>query len=138
LVVAAQKTPRWVEEWQAACGTGSPRTDADGQCEFRFITGRMGESLSVGGPALGPEAHAQEEAEGSGGARAIPLVRYSGMTPRGCRDRLGRADRYGGGVLPATSGGGELDPRSITMRGCPSVGALEWELRAFPVGDASV
>jgi len=36
LVVAAQKTPRWVEEWQAARWTGSPRTDADGQCEFRY------------------------------------------------------------------------------------------------------
>jgi len=36
LVVAAQKTPRWVEELQGARGTGSPRTDADGQCEFRY------------------------------------------------------------------------------------------------------
>jgi len=36
LVVAAQKTPRLVEELQDARGTGSPRTDADGQCEFRY------------------------------------------------------------------------------------------------------
>jgi hypothetical protein len=36
LVVAAQKTPRWVEELQGARWTGSPRTDADGQCEFRY------------------------------------------------------------------------------------------------------
>jgi len=35
-VVAAQKTPRLVEELQAARWTGSPRTDADGQCEFRY------------------------------------------------------------------------------------------------------
>ena len=35
-VVAAQKTPRLVEELKAARWTGSPRTDADGQCEFRY------------------------------------------------------------------------------------------------------
>lgn len=35
-VVAAQKTPRLVEELKAAHWTGSPRTDADGQCEFRY------------------------------------------------------------------------------------------------------
>ena len=35
-VLSAQKTPRLVEELQAAQGTGSPRTDADGQCEFRY------------------------------------------------------------------------------------------------------
>ena len=35
-VVAAQKTPRLVEELKAARWSGSPRTDADGQCEFRY------------------------------------------------------------------------------------------------------
>ena len=35
-VVSAQKTPRLVEELKAARWTGSPRTDADGQCEFRY------------------------------------------------------------------------------------------------------
>jgi hypothetical protein len=35
-VLSAQKTPRLVEELQAARWTGSPRTDADGQCEFRY------------------------------------------------------------------------------------------------------
>jgi len=35
-VLSAQKTPRLVEELKAACWTGSPRTDADGQCEFRY------------------------------------------------------------------------------------------------------
>jgi hypothetical protein len=35
-VLAAQKTPRLVEELKAACWTDSPRTDADGQCEFNY------------------------------------------------------------------------------------------------------
>jgi hypothetical protein len=35
-VLAAQKTARLVEELKAARWTGSPRTDADGQCEFRY------------------------------------------------------------------------------------------------------
>jgi hypothetical protein len=35
-VIAAQKTSRLVEELKAAQWTGSPRTDADGQCEFRY------------------------------------------------------------------------------------------------------
>jgi hypothetical protein len=35
-VLSAQKTPRLVEQLQAARWTGSPRTDADGQCEFRY------------------------------------------------------------------------------------------------------
>ena len=35
-VISAQKTPRLVAELKAARWTGSPRTDADGQCEFRY------------------------------------------------------------------------------------------------------
>jgi Transposase DDE domain group 1 len=35
-VVAAHKTARLVEELKAARWTGSPRTDAEGQCEFRY------------------------------------------------------------------------------------------------------
>ena len=35
-VLAAQKSPRLVEELKAARWTGSPRTDADGQCEFWY------------------------------------------------------------------------------------------------------
>ena len=35
-VLSAQKTARLVEELKAARWTGSPRTDADGQCEFRY------------------------------------------------------------------------------------------------------
>src|SRR5258707_1232071 len=35
-VLSAQKTSRLVEELRAARWTGSPRTDADGQCEFRY------------------------------------------------------------------------------------------------------
>jgi len=35
-VISAQKTARLMEELKAAHWTGSPRTDADGQCEFRY------------------------------------------------------------------------------------------------------
>ena len=35
-VLSAQKTSRLVAELKAARWTGSPRTDADGQCEFRY------------------------------------------------------------------------------------------------------
>jgi hypothetical protein len=35
-ILSAQKTPRLVDELKAARWTGSPRTDADGQCEFRY------------------------------------------------------------------------------------------------------
>src|ERR1700721_400664 len=35
-VLSAQKTPRLVEQLQTTRWTGSPHTDADGQCEFRY------------------------------------------------------------------------------------------------------
>lgn len=35
-VISAQKSPRLVEALKSARWTGSPRTDADGQCEFRY------------------------------------------------------------------------------------------------------
>jgi len=34
--IAAQKSPRLVEALQVARWSRSPRTDADGQCEFRY------------------------------------------------------------------------------------------------------
>jgi hypothetical protein len=35
-IVSARKTPRLINELKAAQWTGSPQTDADGQCEFRY------------------------------------------------------------------------------------------------------
>jgi DDE family transposase len=35
-IISARKTSRLVDELKAARWTGSPRTDADGQCEFRY------------------------------------------------------------------------------------------------------
>jgi len=35
-ILSARKTSRLVAELKAATGTGSPRTDADGQCQFRY------------------------------------------------------------------------------------------------------
>ena len=35
-IISARQTPRWVEELKAAARKPSPRTDADGECEFRY------------------------------------------------------------------------------------------------------
>lgn len=35
-IISARKTSRLVEELKAAVWQGSPRTDADEQCEFRY------------------------------------------------------------------------------------------------------
>lgn len=35
-IVSARKTSRLIDELKAATWTGSPKTDADGQCEFRY------------------------------------------------------------------------------------------------------
>lgn len=35
-IISARKTPRLVDELKAATWTGSPKTDADGQCEFPY------------------------------------------------------------------------------------------------------
>jgi hypothetical protein len=35
-IISARKTSRLMDELKAACWTGSPKTDADGQCEFRY------------------------------------------------------------------------------------------------------
>ena len=43
-VISAQKTSRLVEELKAARWTGSPRTDADGQCEFFYLPDGWGKA----------------------------------------------------------------------------------------------
>jgi hypothetical protein len=43
-VISARKTPRLVEELKAADWKRSPRTDADGQCEFRYQPEGWGEA----------------------------------------------------------------------------------------------
>ena len=35
-IISARKTSRLIDELKAAEWTGSPKTDADGQCEFRY------------------------------------------------------------------------------------------------------
>lgn len=44
-IISARKTPRLVGELQTARWTGSPRTDADGQCEFRYQPEGWGHAL---------------------------------------------------------------------------------------------
>ena len=72
-VLSAQKTTRLVEELKAARWTKSPRTDADGQCEFRYQPRRLGQSLPVRGVAL------LEKGQAGGAARAVSVVRYAGI-----------------------------------------------------------
>jgi hypothetical protein len=43
-IISAQKTSRLVDELKAAVWTRSPRTDADGQCEFRYQPEGWGEA----------------------------------------------------------------------------------------------
>ena len=43
-IISAQKTSRLVDELKAAVWTRSPRTDADGQCEFRYQPAGWGEA----------------------------------------------------------------------------------------------
>ena len=58
-VLSAQKTPRLVEELKAARWTGSPRTDADGQCEFRYQPEGWGQRLPVRGVAIPEEGQTE-------------------------------------------------------------------------------
>jgi Transposase DDE domain group 1 len=110
LVLAAQKTPRLVEELKAACWTDSPRTDADGQCEFSYQPEGWGKAYRF----VALRYREETEAEGEQGerTRTIPVVRHAGILLSGFGHGPGCAHRRGGGVLSATGGSGELDQRS--------------------------
>jgi hypothetical protein len=135
-VVSAQKTPRLIEELQAARWTGSPRTDADGQCELRYQPEGWGKAYRF----VALRYQKMPKPKKGGGAGAIPVVRHTPIQLSGVRHRPHGADRRGGGVLPATGGGGESDQRSQQRRGLggAAIGAVGDELRAFPVGDAGL
>jgi hypothetical protein len=51
-ILVARKTARLVEHLKAAAWTPSPRTDADGQCEFWYQPEGWGQGLPVPGAAL--------------------------------------------------------------------------------------
>jgi Transposase DDE domain group 1 len=51
-IIVARKTARLVEQLKAAEWQRSPQTDADGQCEFRYQAGWVGESIPIAGAAL--------------------------------------------------------------------------------------
>src|SRR6266567_4284923 len=97
----------------------------------------MGKGLPVCGVAVPKEAQAQPDA---GAIRAIPVVRHTGIHVSRIRYRPRRGRRRGGGILSATGGSGEPDQRSQQRCGpsSASVGAVEHELRAFPVGYAGL
>src|SRR5438552_29661 len=135
-VLSAQKTSRLVEELQAARWTGSPRTDADGQCEFRY------------------------QPEGWGRAYRFVALRYV-KKPK--PNKLNEPEQYQlfdtpqysyrvfvtnldapidvvVGFYRQRAGGGESDQRSQQRCGLggASIGAMGHELCALPVGDAGL
>src|SRR2546427_703875 len=135
-VLSAQKTPRLVEELQAARWTGSPRTDADGQCEFRY------------------------QPEGWGRAYRFVALRYV-KKPK--PNKLNEPEQYQLFDTPQYSyrvfvtnldapidvvvgsyrqraGGGESDQRSQQRCGLggASIAAMGHELCALPVGDVGL
>ena len=69
-IVVARKTARLVDELKAADWKRSPRTDADGQCEFLYQPDGWGKALPVPGSALRKEARGR----GGGRTRAVPVV----------------------------------------------------------------
>jgi len=102
-VISAQKTPRLVEELEAARWTGSPRTDADGQCEFRYQPEGWGRGHRF--VALRYLKKAKPAAQ----HEQYQLFRYAGIHLSRIRNRHGRPHRCGRGILPATGWGGESD-----------------------------
>jgi hypothetical protein len=74
LEISAQKNPRLVEELQAARWTGSPCTDADGQCELRYQPEGWGNAYRF--VALRYQKKAKPK---RGGAAAIPVVRHAAI-----------------------------------------------------------
>jgi hypothetical protein len=99
-------------------GGGVARRTLDGLAPHRCRRASFGIHRTEGGKPIGwwPCARSRSPRPRRSGREWRSPSHTSGSilrnTPIGCRDRLGRADRYGGGVLPATSGGRELDPRS--------------------------
>ena len=104
-VLSAQKSPRLVEELKAARWTGSPRTDADGQCEFRYQPEGWGKACRFVGLRYQkkPKPKKRKEAE-QYQLFDTPEYYY--------RVFVTDLDRRGGGVLPPTGGSGEPDQGS--------------------------
>ena len=83
---SARKTARLVEELKAAEWQRSPRTDADGQCEFCYQPEGWGKAYRF----LALRYEKKRQAEAGGRAGAIPIVRDVGVPLPGVCHEHGR------------------------------------------------
>src|SRR5258708_5716859 len=134
-IISVRKTSRLVDAVRAAHWTGSPRTDADGQCEFA-ISRRDGPKRIVLWRCLPQEAQRGED----GTARTIPVVRHAGLQLSRFRHQHRGTHRRFGVVLQSAGRGREPDQGSQQRCGTggPSVGALGHELHSFSTGDVGL
>ena len=135
-IISARKTSRLVEELKAADWKRSPRTDADGQCEFRYQPEGWGKAYRF--IALRyekkPKPSAADEPE------QYQLFDTPEYSYRVFVTNMKDADRSAGVVLQSAGRSGEPDQRSQQRCGSgrASIGALDDELQPFPAGDAGL
>ena len=134
-ILVARKTARLVDALKAADWKRSPRTDADGQCEFS--TNRTDGAKPT---ASWPCATRSNRRRGSQGARTVPVVRYPGVHLSGLRHQHRCAAGCVGGVLPGARFGREPDQGSQQRRrsGGAPVEALDHERQLVPDRDAGL
>jgi hypothetical protein len=82
-VLSAQKTPRLVEQLQTTRWTGSPRTDVDGQCEFRYQPEGWGRAYRFVALRYLKKAKPQQGNQ----PEQYQVVRYAGLHLSRVRDR---------------------------------------------------
>jgi hypothetical protein len=105
-IISARKTSR-LEELKAAVWQGSPRTDADGQCEFRHQPEGWGKAhrfLALRYQKPSP-ASAPEEP-------VVSIVRYPGVPLSRVRHQYDGRHLPAFLVLQSAGGGGKSDQRS--------------------------
>ena len=104
-VISARKTARLVEQLRQAEWKPSPKTDAGWECEFRYQPDGWKKAYRF--VALRYEK--AREGEGTGGNRAVPVVRNQPVPISGLRDRPERAHLLRGLVLQPAGRRGEPD-----------------------------
>ena len=82
-IISARKTSRLVEELKAADWKRSPRTDADGQCEFRYQPEGWGKAYRF----LALRYQKKPKPKAAERAGAVPVVRHAGVQLSRVRDQ---------------------------------------------------
>ena len=123
-IISARKTSRLVEELKAAEWKRSPRTDADGQCEFRYQPEGWGKAYRF--IALRYEKKPKpKEAERTG---AIPVVRHAGVQLSRVRHQHEGRDRPAGGVLQPAGGAENLIKEANNDAGLAAHPSARWTM----------